>query len=152
MKIFSAHGISDFNMCCRYKGYVVKEYFANYFLHISDVTYHMDGDRMEVHQHFAEPWRVTLLDTGESTMTGGRLKRVARLLVGEDAFCFTYGDGVSDVDITKLIAPFHRQRLRHYLGFELLLKVYFLQALSSSSSFMLIIMDTSMPPYLARYS
>jgi glucose-1-phosphate cytidylyltransferase len=108
MKIYSAHGIHDFVICCGYKGYLIKEYFANYFLHMSDVTFHMDHNSMEVHQQFADPWRVTLVDTGEATMTGGRLKRVARFVANEDAFCFTYGDGVSDVDITKLIA-FHHQ-------------------------------------------
>lgn len=107
MKIYAAHGISDFIVCCGYKGYVVKEYFANYFLHMSDVTFDMAHNRMEVHQRYAEPWRVTLIDTGEHTMTGGRLKRVAPYIKDEEAFCFTYGDGVSDVDITALIA-FHR--------------------------------------------
>jgi len=108
MKIYSAHGINDFVICCGYKGYFIKEYFANYFLHMSDVTFHMDHNRMEVHQRFAEPWRVTLVDTGETTMTGGRLKRVANYVASEEAFCFTYGDGVSDVNITGLI-EFHRR-------------------------------------------
>jgi glucose-1-phosphate cytidylyltransferase len=108
MKIYSAHGINDFVICCGYKGYLIKEYFANYFLHMSDVTFHIDHNRMEVHHRFAEPWRVTLVDTGETTMTGGRLKRVAGYVANDEAFCFTYGDGVSDVDITNLIA-FHRQ-------------------------------------------
>lgn len=107
MKIYSAHGINDFVICCGYKGYVIKEYFANYFLHMSDVTFDMANNRMEVHQGFAEPWKVTLVDTGDETMTGERLKRVAPYLQGEDAFCFTYGDGVSDVNITELVA-FHR--------------------------------------------
>mgnify|MGYP000979619943 CR=1 FL=1 len=107
MKIYSSHGINDFVICCGYKGYVIKEYFANYFLHMSDVTFDMANNRMEVHQGFAEPWKVTLVDTGDETMTGGRLKRVAPYLQGEDAFCFTYGDGVSDVNITELVA-FHR--------------------------------------------
>lgn len=107
MKTYSHHGINDFIVCCGYKGYVIKEYFANYFLHMSDVTFDMQQNKMEVHHHYAEPWRVTLVDTGEDTMTGGRLRRVAPYLQGEDAFCFTYGDGVSDVDITKLI-DFHR--------------------------------------------
>lgn len=106
MKIYSLHGINDFIICCGYKGYVIKEYFANYFLHMSDVTFDMQYNKMEVHQRHAEPWRVTLVDTGADTMTGGRLKRVALYLEGEDAFCFTYGDGVSDIDITKLI-EFH---------------------------------------------
>jgi glucose-1-phosphate cytidylyltransferase len=108
MKIYSAHGVKDFVICLGYKGYVVKEYFANYFLHMSDVTFDMKDNKMEVHQRHAEPWRVTLVDTGEATMTGGRLKR-AREYVGDETFCFTYGDGLSNVDITKLIA-FHRQR------------------------------------------
>ena len=106
MKTYSHHGINDFIICCGYKGYVIKEYFANYFLHMSDVTFDMQHNKMEVHQRHAEPWCVTLVDTGADTMTGGRLKRAAPYLEGEDAFCFTYGDGVSDVDITKLI-EFH---------------------------------------------
>lgn len=108
MKIYSAHGIHDFVICCGYKGYVIKEYFANYFLHMSDVTFDMASNRMDVHQQNAEPWRVTLVDTGDETMTGGRLKRVADHIKGEEAFCFTYGDGVADVDITALVA-FHRR-------------------------------------------
>jgi glucose-1-phosphate cytidylyltransferase len=107
MKIYSAHGVNDFVICCGYKGYLIKEYFANYVLHMSDVTFDMARNEMEVHQQNAEPWRVTLVDTGEVTMTGGRLKRVAEYLEGEDAFCFTYGDGVADVDLTASIA-FHR--------------------------------------------
>ena len=107
MKIYSHHGINDFVICCGYKGYVIKEYFANYFLHMSDVTFDMAHNKMEVHQQYAEPWRVTLVDTGDETMTGGRLKRVASYLKEEDAFCFTYGDGVSDIDIGKLI-EFHK--------------------------------------------
>lgn len=102
LKIFSFHGINEFVICCGYKGYVIKEYFANYFLHMSDVTFHMRTNSMEVHHKKAEPWEITLVDTGEATMTGGRLKRV-RKYVGDDPFCFTYGDGVSDVDITALI-------------------------------------------------
>jgi glucose-1-phosphate cytidylyltransferase len=94
LKTYSHHGINDFIICCGYKGYVIKEYFANYFLHMSDVTFDMRTNSMEVHQQNAEPWRVTLVDTGEDTMTGGRLKRVASFLGDEDAFCFTYGDGV----------------------------------------------------------
>lgn len=108
MKIYSSHGINDFVICCGYKGYVIKEYFANYFLHMSDVTFDMSENKMEVHQNNAESWRVTLVDTGEDTMTGGRLKRVKDYVKDEDAFCFTYGDGVSDVDITKLI-NFHKE-------------------------------------------
>jgi len=107
MKIYSAHGINDFVICCGYKGYVIKEYFANYFLHMADVTFDMQNNKMEVHQRFAEPWRVTLVDTGEETMTGGRLKRVAQHLSPHEDFCFTYGDGVSDVNITELLA-FHK--------------------------------------------
>lgn len=103
LKNYSHHGINDFIICCGYKGYVIKEYFANYFLHMSDVTFDMSKNSMEVHQQNAEPWRVTLVDTGENTMTGGRLKRVASYLKDEKAFCFTYGDGVSDVNISSLI-------------------------------------------------
>jgi glucose-1-phosphate cytidylyltransferase len=108
MKIYSSHGINDFILCLGYKGYVIKEYFANYFLHMSDVTFDMAGNKMEVHQNSAEPWKVTLVDTGENTMTGGRLKRVKQYL-GNEAFCMTYGDGVADVDIAKLIA-FHKRQ------------------------------------------
>ena len=107
MKVYSAHGVNDFVICCGYKGYLIKEYFANYFLHMSDITFDMSKNSMEVHQRSAEPWRVTLVDTGEDTMTGGRLKRVASYIQDEDAFCLTYGDGVSDVNITDLIA-FHK--------------------------------------------
>jgi len=107
MKIYSAHGINDFVICCGYKGYVIKEYFANYFLHMSDITFDMVNNRMEVHQQKAEPWKVTLVDTGDETMTGGRLKRVAPYLQDNEDFCFTYGDGVSDINITTLI-EFHR--------------------------------------------
>ncbi len=106
MKMYSAHGINDFVICAGYKGYVIKEYFANYFLHMSDVTFDMEANRMEVHQRKAEPWRVTLVDTGDATMTGGRLRRV-RSYLGTEPFCFTYGDGVGDVDLTKLVAQ-HR--------------------------------------------
>lgn len=109
MKIYSHYGINDFIVCCGYKGYVIKEYFANYFLHTSDVTFDMQKNSMEVHQRFAEPWKVTLVDTGEDTMTGGRLKRVGDYVKGEEAFCFTYGDGVSDINIQALI-DFHRQQ------------------------------------------
>ncbi|MEQ1590710.1 MAG: glucose-1-phosphate cytidylyltransferase [Gallionella sp.] len=107
MKTYSAHGINDFVVCCGYKGYVIKEYFANYFLHMSDVTFDMRNNKMEVHQQSAEPWRVTLVDTGETTMTGGRIKRVAEH-IGDEDFCCTYGDGISDVNITELI-KFHKQ-------------------------------------------
>jgi len=106
MKIYAAHGVNDFVICCGYKGYIIKEYFANYFLHMSDVTFDMQDNRMDVHQRNAEPWRVTLADTGEHTQTGGRLKRVARYLDGDAPFCFTYGDGVADLDIGALI-DFH---------------------------------------------
>jgi len=107
MKTYSAHGINEFVICCGYKGYVIKEYFANYFLHMSDVTFDIEHNKMEVHQRYAEPWKVTLVDTGDETMTGGRLKRVANYIKDEEAFCLTYGDGVSDVNITELIA-FHK--------------------------------------------
>ncbi len=107
MKIYSAHGVNDFIICCGYKGYMIKEYFANYFLHMSDVTFDLASNHMEVHQRHAEPWRVTLVDTGDDTLTGGRVKRVREYLDDED-FCLTYGDGVGDIDITRLIA-FHRQ-------------------------------------------
>lgn len=107
LKMYSAHGVNEFVICCGYKGYVIKEYFANYFLHMSDVTFDIAENRMEVHEQKAEPWRVTLVDTGEDTLTGGRLKRVTRYLENEDAFCFTYGDGLADVNISALIA-FHR--------------------------------------------
>ena len=107
MRSYSAHGINEFVICCGYKGYLIKEYFANYFLHMSDVTFDMQDNRMEVHNRKVEPWRVTLVDTGDETMTGGRLKRVAPYVVDDEALCLTYGDGVSDVDITALVA-FHR--------------------------------------------
>jgi glucose-1-phosphate cytidylyltransferase len=107
MKLYAAHGVNDFIICCGYKGYVIKEYFANYFLHMSDVTFDIEHNQMEVHQRFAEPWRVTLVDTGIATHTGGRLKRVKAYLGGED-FCLTYGDGVADVDIGKLV-EFHKK-------------------------------------------
>ena len=108
MKIYSAHGVNDFVICCGYKGYVIKEYFANYFLHMSDVTFDMAKNKMQVHHQKAEPWQVTLVDTGEDTLTGGRLKRVANYVKDEDAFCFTYGDGVADIDISAEIT-FHKQ-------------------------------------------
>lgn len=108
LKIYSSHGINDFVICCGYKGYVIKEYFANYFLHQSDVTFCMKENSMHVHEKRAEPWTVTLIDTGDETMTGGRLKRVADYVKNEEAFCFTYGDGVSDVDISATI-QFHKQ-------------------------------------------
>jgi glucose-1-phosphate cytidylyltransferase len=108
LKLYSHHGINEFIICCGYKGYMIKEYFANYFLHMSDVTFDMQKHNMEVHQSVAEPWKVTLVDTGEQTGTGGRLKKVARYVEGDNAFCMTYGDGLSDVDISASIA-FHRQ-------------------------------------------
>ena len=107
LKMYSHHGINDFVICCGYKGYLIKEYFANYFLHTSDVTFDMAQNKMEVHSKRAEPWKVTLVDTGEESMTGGRLRRVADYVRNEEAFCFTYGDGVSDIDISASIA-YHR--------------------------------------------
>jgi glucose-1-phosphate cytidylyltransferase len=109
MKNYSAHGINDFVICCGYKGYMIKEYFANYFIHMSDVTFDMAGNKMQVHQEHAEPWKVTLIDTGEGTMTGGRLKRVADHVKNEEAFCLTYGDGIGNVNITELVA-FHKSQ------------------------------------------
>jgi len=109
LKIYAHHGINDFVICLGYKGYVIKEYFANYFLHMSDVTFDMAKNQMEVHTRNAEPWRVTLVDTGEQTMTGGRIRRIRPYIDQEEAFCLTYGDGVGDVDITAAIA-FHRQQ------------------------------------------
>ena len=108
MKMYSACGINDFIICCGYKGYVIKEYFANYFLHVSDVTFDMASNSMEVHEQKAEPWRVTLVDTGDETMTGGRLKRVASYIPRGEPFCFTYGDGVSNVNIANSI-KFHKK-------------------------------------------
>ena len=108
LKMYSAHGVNDFVICCGYKGYLIKEYFANYFLHMSDVTFDMANNHMQVHCKHAEPWKVTLVDTGEDTLTGGRLKRVTEYVQNDEAFCFTYGDGVSDVNIADTIA-FHRQ-------------------------------------------
>jgi glucose-1-phosphate cytidylyltransferase len=107
LKLYSAHGINEFIICCGYKGYIIKEYFANYFLHMSDVTFDMQKNEMQVHQRNAEPWKVTLVDTGEDTLTGGRLKRVESYIKDEEAFCFTYGDGVADVDISALV-KFHQ--------------------------------------------
>ena len=107
MKIYSSHGINDFIICCGYKGYLVKEYFANYFLHMSDVTFDMKNNEMRVHKKYGDPWKVTVVDTGESTMTGGRLKRIKEYVKDEKSFCMTYGDGVSDVDVSKLIS-FHK--------------------------------------------
>lgn len=107
MKIYSAHGVNDFVICCGYRGYVIKEYFANYFLHTSDITFDMGSNRMEIHRRHAEPWRVTVVDTGEETMTGGRLRRVADYVADDEAFCFTYGDGVADVNIAEVIR-FHK--------------------------------------------
>ncbi len=106
MKIYSYYGINDFIICCGYKGYVIKEYFKNYFLHMSDVTFDIKKNSMKVHEKHAEPWRITLIDTGDSTMTGGRLKRIAPYVKDDSAFCMTYGDGVADINIEKLIA-FH---------------------------------------------
>jgi glucose-1-phosphate cytidylyltransferase len=112
LKIYSRHGVNDFIICCGYKGYMIKEYFANYFLHTSDVTFDMRENRMQVHQSDAEPWRVTLIDTGDQTGTGGRLRRVRNFLEGEEAFCMTYGDGVSDLDVSATI-EFHRTHGKH---------------------------------------
>lgn len=108
MKIYSAHGINDFVICCGYKGYVIKEYFSNYFLHMADVTFNMKDNSINIHQANSEPWSVTLVDTGENTMTGGRLKRVYDYIKDEESFCFTYGDGVGDINISELIA-FHKR-------------------------------------------
>ncbi len=112
MKLYSQHGIHEFIVCCGYKGYVIKEYFANYFLHMSDVTFDMSTNTTEVHERHAEPWRVTLVDTGDDTQTGGRLKRVAGYIRNDEAFCFTYGDGLGDVDISGSL-DFHRRHGRH---------------------------------------
>lgn len=109
MKMYSHYGINDFIVCCGYKGYVIKEYFANYFLHMSDITFDIKNNSMQVHQHYSEPWKVTLIDTGEQTMTGGRLKRVQQYVENEEAFCMTYGDGVSNIDIAALI-KFHQKQ------------------------------------------
>jgi len=109
MKIYSSHGVNDFIVCLGYKGYIIKEYFSNYFLHMSDVTFDMRDNKMEIHQKFVEPWTITLVDTGEHTMTGGRLKRVRNYINGE-TFCLTYGDGVSDINITKLVN--HHQSMK----------------------------------------
>ena len=106
LKTYSAHGVNEFIICCGYKGYIIKEYFANYFLHMSDVTFDMSNNSMQVHQKNVEPWKVTLVDTGESTQTGGRLKRIKEY-VGQEDFCMTYGDGVSDIDITESL-NFHK--------------------------------------------
>jgi len=107
LKMYSHHGVNDFVICCGYKGYVIKEYFSNYFLHMSDVTFDMRSNRMEVHQKRAEPWNITLVDTGDHSMTGGRVKRIAKYVENDEAFCLTYGDGVSDVDISASI-DFHK--------------------------------------------
>ena len=109
MKMYSSHGVNDFIICCGYKGYVIKEYFANYFLHMSDVTFCMKKNKMNVHHEGAEPWTVTLIDTGDNTMTGGRIKKIKKYIKDDEAFCLTYGDGVSDVDIGKLI-KYHREQ------------------------------------------
>ncbi len=108
LKIYFSHGINDFVVCLGYKGYVIKEYFANYFLHMSDVTFDMCGNKMEIHKNDVEPWKVTLIDTGEYTMTGGRVKRVKKYL-GDEDFCLTYGDGVGNINISELVS-FHRQQ------------------------------------------
>ena len=110
MKTYSSYGINEFIICCGYKGYIIKEYFANYFLHMSDITFNMKENQMKVHQERAEPWTVTLVDTGEKTMTGGRLKRVEQYIKNDDVFCLTYGDGVSDININKLIEHHKKQK------------------------------------------
>ena len=107
MKTYSYYGINDFIICCGYKGYIIKEYFANYFLHQSDVTFNIKSNKTTIHEGRVEPWKVTLVDTGDNSMTGGRLKRVSPYLVNDDAFCFTYGDGVADINITELV-NFHK--------------------------------------------
>ena len=111
MKTYSAHGVNEFIVCCGYKGYMIKEYFANYFLHVSDVTFDISENRMEVHREWAEPWKVTLVDTGDGTHTGGRLKKITEYVGDDDAFCMTYGDGLADIDVTALIG-FHRSHGR----------------------------------------
>jgi glucose-1-phosphate cytidylyltransferase len=108
MKIYSSHGINDFIICCGYKGYIIKEYFANYFLHMSDITFDMENNNMVVHDKRAESWKVTLVDTGDDSMTGGRLLAIKEHLKNEPSFCFTYGDGLGDIDITELI-KFHNR-------------------------------------------
>ena len=108
MKTYSSYGVNDFIICCGYKGYVIKEYFSNYFLHMSDVSFDMKENKMDIHQKRAEPWAVTLVDTGEATMTAGRIKRIKEYVKNEDAFCLTYGDGVADIDINKLIS-YHKK-------------------------------------------
>jgi len=108
LKIYSHFGINDFVICLGYKGYMIKEFFSNYFLHTADVTFHMAENRMEIHDSMTEPWRVTLVNTGDDTQTGGRLKRVGKYLVGEDDFCLTYGDGLADIDVAKSI-EFHKR-------------------------------------------
>ena len=118
MKTYSHHGINDFVICCGYKGYVIKEYFANYFLHMSDVTFDMARNEMKVHSKRAEPWCVTLVDTGDDSMTGGRLRRVAKYVENEDAFCFTYGDGVSDLDISLSVLASDRSIERAWYNFR----------------------------------
>ena len=112
MKTYSFYGINEFIICCGYKGYVIKEYFSNYFLHMSDITYDLKLNTMQVHQRYAEPWKVTLVETGDNTMTGGRLKRVAGYIKDEESFCFTYGDGVSDINISELIEFHNMQKVK----------------------------------------
>ena len=111
MKTYSAHGVNEFIVCCGYKGYMIKEYFANYFLHVSDVTFDISENRMEVHREWAEPWKVTRVDTGDGTLTGGRLKKITEYVGDADAFSMTYGDGLADIDVTALIG-FHRSHGR----------------------------------------
>ncbi len=111
MKIYSEHGVNDFIICCGYKGYLIKEYFANYFLHMSDITFDMQNNKMHVHEAHAEPWKVTLVDTGDNSMTGGRIRRIADYVRDDEAFCLTYGDGVGNIDVSASIA-FHKQHNR----------------------------------------
>ncbi len=111
MKIYSHYGFNDFVICCGYKGYVIKEYFANYFLHNSDTTFDFSNNKVHTHEHFVEPWRVTVVDTGDRTMTGGRLKRVTRYLNPGEPFCFTYGDGLADINVKELV-HFHQSQKR----------------------------------------
>ena len=120
MKIYSFYGINDFLVCCGYRGYLIKEYFQNYFLHRSDVTFNLKDNSMEAHENYSEPWKVTCVDTGQDTMTGGRLKKVAKYLQDEDSFCMTYGDGLSDVNIAKLIEYHNQNNLLNNLNLKLL--------------------------------
>jgi len=141
MKIYSAHQVNDFIVCCGYKSYMIKEFFANYFLHTSDMTFDIKNNKMHVHQNSAEPWKVTLVDTGERTLTGGRLKRV-KDYIGDETFCFTYGDGVSDVNITELIR-FHREQ-------DTLATVTAIQPVGRFGSFLLEAGETKVPCFTEK--